>query len=292
MDPQPPAVPPPPESRTRGGRRIWMIAAGVVLVLVVAAAAVALTSGGDDQASAATSPASVTPQAPAAAADVHAKPGSFTVKLTWSAGTDGAPAASYDIQRDTKIVGHTTETSWVDDDVIPEQKYTYQVIAVTADGQRLATAIDTHTQFAPAATAALDGTFNVRLHPTSHYGLSSFDEKDTTAGWTFSPTCKEGPCDTKLADLHLKRFAMMLDRTGGKYHGSASVSGFVRCGSQSTPSTFTLHITVTKADAVKDGWRVTAFTGELDQYEAAQLGCVSSGIHMTVSGKLVSAAGH
>jgi hypothetical protein len=166
------------------------------------------------------------------------------------------------------------------------------VIAVTADGQRLATAIDTHTKSAPAATAALDGTFNVRLHPTSHYGFASFDEKDITAGWTFTPTCKEGPCDSKLVDLHQKRFTMMLDRTGGRYHGSASVSGFVRCGSQSASSTFTLTITATKADAVKASWRVTAFTGELDQYEAAQLGCVSSGVHMTVSGKYVSPAGH
>jgi hypothetical protein len=71
-----------------------------------------------------------------------------------------------------------------------------------------------------------------------------------------------------------------------------NVSGVVKCGGQSASSSFTLTITATKADAIKDGWRVTAFKGELDQYEASQLGCVSSGVHMSVSGTLVSAAGH
>jgi hypothetical protein len=270
-----------------------MLVGAAVLVLVVAGVAMALVSVGDDEpANAAAVSASATPQTPAAADDLHAKASTFTVRLTWSAGIDGAPAVSYDIERDTEVVGHTTKTSWVDDDVIPDQNYSYQVIAVTADGQRLATAIDTHTRLAPPATAALDGTFNVKLHPTSHYGFASFEDKNTTAGWTFTPRCKDGPCATKLEDLHLKRFAMLLARTGGRYHGSASISGFVRCGTQAASSTITVTITPTKAATVRDGWRVTAFKGELDQYEGAQLGCVSSGLHMTLSGKFVSAAGH
>jgi len=268
-----------------------MVIAGVSLlvVLVVAAVAIAAAGGADDSASSPT--ASPSPQPPAAASDLRANAGAFQVKLTWQAGTDGAPAVRYDIQRDTEIVGHTDRTSWVDTRVTPGQRYAYQVIALSQDGLRRSTAVRTTTKTAPPGTAGLEGVFNVKLHPTSHYGLSSFQDKDTTAGWRFVPACRQPPCDTKMNDLHWKALTLTLDQTGGRYHGSASISGVVSCSGHSVSATYTLTITATKADAVKDGWRVTAFTGELTQYASAQLGCVSSSVHYGVQGTLVASSG-
>ncbi|HEX4981250.1 MAG TPA: hypothetical protein VFV63_06110 [Ilumatobacteraceae bacterium] len=267
-----------------------IVGVSVLVVLVVGAVAIAAAGGGGGG-SASSPTASPSPQPPAAASDLHASAGAFRVKLTWTAGTDGAPAVRYDIQRDTEIVGHTDRTSWVDTHVTPGQRYAYQVIALGPDGLRSSTAVRTTTKTAPPGTANLEGVFNVKLHPTSHYGLSSFRDKDTTAGWRFVPACKQPPCDTKMNDLHWKALTLTLDQTGGRYHGSTSISGVVSCSGHGVSATYTLTITATKADAVKEGWRITAFTGELTQYASAQLGCVSSSVRYGVQGTLVASSG-
>jgi hypothetical protein len=264
----------------------------VVLVVLIAGAVGIAVAGGDGGTGDAEAPsASPSPQPPAAADGLRAIAGAFQVKLTWRAGTDGAPAVKYDIQRDTEIVGHTADTSWIDTDVTPGQRYSYQVIALGADGLRRSAAVATKTKTAPPGTAALEGVFNVKLRPTSHYGLSSFTDEATTAGWRFVPACAQPPCDTKMNDLHWKQLTFMLDQTDGTYHGTTNITGVVSCSGQGVSATYTLTIKATKAGAVKEGWRITAFSGELTQYASAQLGCVSSSVHFDVQGTLVTSSG-
>jgi hypothetical protein len=292
MDPQttpPVPLPPPPPAKRRR-----LVIVGVVALLVLSAGAIAIAAAGGDGGGASggstAAPTSPSPslQPPAAVASLRASAGAFQVQLSWKAGTDGAAAIRYDIQRDSKNVGFTDGTSWVDSHVVPGQKYAYQVIAVSADGLRSPAKVTTTTKDAPPGTAALMGVFNVKLHPTSHSGLSSFNDKDSNAGWRFVPTCKQPPCDTGLKDLHWKDFRMTLTRREGTYTGSTSVSGIVSCSGRGVSTTMSVTIKTTKADAVRDDWRVTAFTGTMTQYSSSQLGCVSSSVHWNVTGTLVA----
>ena len=214
-----PAEPTPP----RGGRR-WLVVAVVVFLAIGVAVAVAL-GGGSDTPPAAVASASPSPSEllqPNPPANLKASAGAFNVKLTWRPGTgDGAPVDHYDIMRGTTIVGHADgdATSFVDDTALPKQEFDYQVIAVSADGARLGATVRAKTSSAPAGTATLTGVFNVKVHPTSHSGFSSFTEKDFTAGWRFVPSCKQPPCDTQLRDLGSKDFLIHLKRSGGLLRG-------------------------------------------------------------------------
>ena len=205
------------------------------------------------------------------------------MKLTWRPGTgEGAPVDHYDIMRSTTIVGHADgdATSFVDDSALPKQEYDYQVIAVSADGARLGATTSAKTSGAPAGTATLTGVFNVKVHPTSHSGFSSFTEKDFTAGWRFVPSCKQPPCDTQLRDLGSKDFLIHLKRTEGTYEGSVSVSGRVSCNGHDSTSSVTVTIHATLADTVREDWRITKFTGTMSEYTSPQLGCTSASVQL------------
>ena len=177
-------------------------------------------------------------------------------------------------------------TSFLDDTALPKQSYDYQVIAISAEGTRLGDSVSAETPGAPPGTATLAGVFNVKVHPTSHSGFSSFDEKDRTAGWRFVPSCKQPPCDTQLRDLGIKDFQIQLKRTEGTYTGTASVSGLVSCGGHDVSTSITVTIHATQADAVGEGWRITKFTGTMSQYSSSQLGCTSSSARFDVTGTL------
>lgn len=280
-----PVEPTPP----RGGRR-WLVVALVVVLAIGVAVAVALGGGSDTPAAmASASPSPSVLLQPNPPAKLKASAGPFNVKLTWRPGTgEGAPADHYDIMRDTKIVGHANgdATSFVDDTALPKQEFDYQVIAVSADGARLGATVRAKTLSAPAGTATLTGVFNVKVHPTSHSGFSSFTEKDFTAGWRFVPSCKEPPCDTQLRDLGSKDFLIHLKRTEGSYEGSVSVSGRVSCNGHDSTSSVTVTIHATQADTVREDWRITKFTGTMSEYTSPQLGCTSASVRYDVTGSL------
>jgi hypothetical protein len=284
-----PSEPTPPPS-TSGGKRWLIIGLAVLLLIGGIAAAVALAGGSDTPTGGQTSsPSASGPVQPNPPGQLKASAGAFRVKLTWRPGTgDGAPADHYDIMRGAKIVGHADgdATSFLDDTVVPKQIYDYQVIAISVEGARLGATVRTQTPGAPPGTATLAGVFNVKVHPTSHSGFSSFDEKDRSAGWRFVPSCKQPPCDTQLRDLGLKEFQIQLKRTEGTYTGSESVSGLVSCNGHDVSTSITVTIHATRADAVGEGWRITKFTGTMSQYSSSQLGCTSSSARFDVTGSL------
>ncbi len=162
------------------------------------------------------------------------------------------------------------------------------MIAVSAEGTRLGASVQTETPGAPPGTAALAGVFNVKVHPTSHSGFSSFSEKDFTVGWRFVPGCKEPPCDTQVRDLGRKEFLIELQQTGGVYQGTVSISGLVSCSGHDTSSSVTVAIYATRADTLGGTWKVTKFSGTMSQYTSSQLGCTSSSARFDVTGSLTS----
>ena len=250
-----------------------------VVILAGAAAAALVRSGDEDPAAASVGPpVTPTPAPPNAPVNLHAAAGAFQVKLTWHAGNgDGSATDRYDIERNGQVVGHADDvvTSWLDEDVLPGQAYAYQVIAVSAEGGRARASVDVKTKSAPPATAALIGTFDVKVHATSHSGFSTFGRERYRSGWRFQPGCDRPPCDTQLRDIHEKDFIVTLNQTEGTYQGSDSAS-FGSCNGHTVSSTFTVTLHVTRAGEVHGEWRVTKISGTMSQYAAAQLGCVST----------------
>jgi hypothetical protein len=257
-----------------------------VAIIAVIGGAMAIAGGGREVASA--TPAAPSPTAVAAPQTMDAHPAAFVVVLTWAQG-DGLPVSYFAVTRNGRPI--TTlkpdTTTWIDRSVTPETRYVYAVAAVAGDGTRALTRVVTKTPTAPLSTARFQGTFNVHLHATSHFGFSNFHGEDQTAGWRSTPTCRKGPCDTKLADLHRKAFVLTLARNGAAYHGTVSMSGIVKCAGADVTSTFTVSVRATDAGAVRDRWVVTKVQGTMTQSEAAQLGCIASGATYSVAGSLV-----
>jgi len=290
------SIPPPPDDvaspgppPTGSGSKITILAiVAIVAVVAIIGAVIALANSGDDDGTNAA--ASTTPSGSSVGAPefVTARSGPFRIVLGW-APAQGVPADRYVVSRNGTVASNLegTATSWVDDDVVPGTHYAYSIAAVATDGTSEAARITTETAEAPPATAPLEGVFDVHIHATSHFGFSNFGSGNGTLGWRFTPTCKNGPCDTKLADLHVKEFRLTLARSGASYHGDASFTGQVRCGSAPVTSSVTITVHVTDGGVVDGDWVATRVEGTMVQSESAQLGCVASGATYDVTGKIV-----
>jgi hypothetical protein len=288
----PPAAPvldpagPGPSSKTT----ILAIVASVAVIAILGTVIAIANSGdssGDASPSASSAPVPLT-RPDGLAADAAA----FRVVLTWTAG-EGSPAVRYLVSRDGKVAATLDpgETKWVDDDVKPETRYSYSVAALGPDGTSVSAGVVTRSRTAPLATARLDGTFDVHLHATSHYGFSDFGSGNGNLGWQFIPTCAHDPCDATLTDLHMNTFRLRLAQQGSSYHGDASVNARVRCGGSPVVSNITIVVRITDAGIVDGDWVATKIEGTMRQSESAQLGCVASGATYDLVGKVV-VAGH
>jgi hypothetical protein len=286
-DPPTQAFTPPAEPRPTGPSSKTTIIAILVSVAVIATigTVVALANSAGDQAS--PSPGTTMPSGVAPIDVLTAHPSPFRVKLTWTSG-EGPAALHYVVSRNGRVATtlDATTTSWVDKDVLPESRYSYAVQAIGPDGTKVTNHVIAKTMSAPLGTAPLKGVFNVHLHATSHFGFSSFGAEGGNVGWRFTPTCANGPCDTKLADLHQKDFRLTLGRNGTSYHGTLTVHGLVRCGGTPVASNITVTVRVTDAGVFHRAWVATRIEGTMDQSSSQQLGCVASGASFDLSGKI------
>jgi hypothetical protein len=292
------SIPPPPDQPTQaftppaeptpiGPSSKTTIIAILVSVAVIATigTVVALANSGGGQASASPTAGVTGGVAPIDVVTAHET--SSRVTLTWTTGTGPAPVR-YVVSRNGSVAAAlpADATQWVDHDVLPESPYRYAVQASGQDGTTSTNHVTARTKSAPLGTAPLAGVFDVHLHATSHFGFSSFEAESGNVGWRFTPICANGPCDTKLADLHLKDFRLTLDRKGTSYHGTVTVHGLVRCGGTPVASSITVTVRVTDAGVVHQAWVATRIEGTMNQSSSQQLGCVASGASFDVAGKI------
>jgi hypothetical protein len=271
-------------------RRRWpliAIVAGAVLLVLGGIGAVVASSGDSSAAASPSAPApSPSTPPPGRPSNVHAAAGAFQVKLTWHASDEGSPPIRYDIRRNGDFVGQAkgSATSFTDNDPVPGERYRYTVTAVGADQQHAVASVAVATEGAPPGTAALVGTFNVRLHNTANSGFVSFGSSNVNNGWRFTPQCDKPPCTTQMRNINSKKMIVTLKQDGGSYSGSTSVPGLVTCQGHDVTASVTVTIHATQADGVHDSWQVTKFAGTMSQYASAQLGCTSSSASFTVMG--------
>jgi hypothetical protein len=248
--------------------------------------------GGDEKTAASESPTVEAPQV-MPPEDLTAVPKSFSVRLRWRPSAEGTPAEQFDINRNNRLITSVagTQTTFVDDQVMPGKKYTYEVIARVGDvfAERVWT--PALTTKPPLTKARLEGNFNIVARLESQYGYISSGRKRTTLGLNFFPKCTTGPCRRiEWQDLHLKRFKGVLVRTGKRYHGTYTGFFGSTCSGTHTTSNVTLEFEVTKAraypGALRGEWHATQIKGTLRNSDPSQLGCVSAGRTHTITGVL------
>jgi len=285
--PPPPAMPPAPPPPSRRGPRAVVIA---ILATIVGAGVIVavISSSGSDGSADEPDPSSASPAVEIAApSDLRAQPSAFRVVLTWDR-SDGTAPDGYTVYRDGETIGIAEgfEHRFVDENAMPDSTYHYLVKAYAGEmgTESKGTSTSVHTPGAPAASARLQGVYEVHLSVTSSFGLT--DVKADTGAWRFTPTCKDGPCRVRFGDLNGPIPNMELAQRSAVYDGQASGHAGWECGGVSSTATVHLHLHIDEAGAVNDQWRATKISGTYSVSISPQLGCRDGGVTYDVRGVL------
>lgn len=291
------SIPPPPQPLgmdAPGGRPTrsrWLLVAIVAVVIALGAVGLtAVVAGDGDGPGDLAIPTSQTPSPPAelsAAQDLDAKARPYRVVLTWATPSTLPERAHYEVRRDDTHVGDVDPPThrFVDDDVVPGERYRYEVRVVTSDGTFSDPAVvRVRTPLPPIVEARLQGTFDVKSRFTAKSGYGNYDAPGF--GWRFRPKCGDGPCDVALADILHDELRITLRRSGGTYRGTYTGKFTLACGNTDIVSSVTLELRVATASVIDGSWRATRLAGTLSQRESSQLGCSSSSATLALTAKL------
>jgi hypothetical protein len=295
---RPTAAPTTDRSAPPRPRRVPVAALVTALVVVVAIVGIgiALSQDGDDDAgeeptaTASTSPEALVPAPPATPVDLDARAKPFAVTLRWSPDPSAGAIEGYTVYRNGSEIGTVTGDgpgTFVDDDAVPLIRSTYAVAAFGQDDVASEPAeVRVKTPPGPLSLARLEGTFNVKIQQTSAFGYTS-TRPNSTGGWTFSPRCKRGACDVKVAAVFRGSSSVAMERRSATYRANGTAKLGVRCSGTPSTSTYSLEVEVVKANTVEGVWHAVTIEGTFVHREAAQLGCVAGGADAAFTGKLV-----
>jgi hypothetical protein len=266
----------------------------LVAIVLIAAVVILISNSGDERpAAAAEAPSpspSPTPDPLIAPQDVKARARPFKVTLTW---THPNPYENdgFEIRRNGEWIGSVEKgaTRFVDDDPMIGKERTYEITATTDDGRfSEPVPIDVTTPLPPLAEARVAGTFDIRGHVSTSYGINDYD--DVSFGWRMKPSCGTRACGFRLRD-DLSDITMHVERTGGTYTASFRGRLGLACGDTPVTSSGTIELRVKKARLIRGEWRATRLVGTMRHSEPQQLGCRSSGATLDLNGGLLRLAG-
>lgn len=193
-----------------------------------------------------------------------------TVTIEWAPPERGAEATGYRLMRDGSPLEpdiDPTRLRFVDDDVVMGETYSYQVIALSGDGESAPTSSAVvQVPTPPDDDAHLDGVYRVQLTVRSARSIgSAFGIDDPVPGtrgtdrWSFESTCEanEGACPSTWSGLEGD-----IVPDGDRWQGT--VEGLpARCGDDgraAAPIEVDLR-TVEVGVAEGGAWSVTGFRG-------------------------------
>jgi hypothetical protein len=212
-----------------------------------------------------------------------ADPKSWSVVLTWDP-PPGFEADHYEVDRNDHTLEATLPgTRLVDQDVLPETPYHYDVTAVDAGGVRTDTAsVTVDTNAPPVADARLEGRFAMKMHITSQSGLQS----GASGGgmlFVYDPVCANGPCDVTWSRKGSSGSGR-LDRDDASYDGTVHAPFLLQsCHGGVLTETLVFTTKVVEARVVQNAWRATKIQGTLHE-SATSSGCVLAGIDWNFAG--------
>ena len=212
-----------------------------------------------------------------------ADPDSWSVVLTWDP-APGFEADHYEVTRNGKtIVDDLPATRLVDDDVVPETSYAYEVTAVDAAGTSTASSsvkVDTHAP--PAADARLEGRFAMKMHITGQSGLQG-GATGFAMLFLYDPACAKGACDVTWSRKD-RPGSGRLPLAGGAYDGTVHSAFQIRsCHGGTLTETLAFTTKVVEASVIHGQWRATKVEGTLHESAPAS-GCVTATIDWKFTG--------
>lgn len=190
------------------------------------------------------------------------------VALDWRPPESGAGVERYRLLRDGAPLEtlNGSELSFVDRDVTFGQRYAYQVVAVSGEGESLPTAeVDAVVPTPPDEIARLAGIYRVGLTVRSARSIgAAFGIENPIPGrrgidrWSFESTCgdDQGGCPSTWSGLEGE-----IEPQDGRWVGT--VEGLpARCGREgSAPAPIDVELDAIDVGAVDDAWVVTGFRG-------------------------------
>ena len=212
-----------------------------------------------------------------------ADPKSWSVVLTWGT-PPGFEADHYEVRRDDRMLeAELPGTRLVDQDVLPDTPYRYEVTAVGAEGTRSeSTSVDIRTNAPPLADARLEGRFAMKMHITGQSGLQG----GASGGgmlFVYEPACAKGPCDVTWSRKG-RPGSGRLTRRDATYDGTVHASFAIgSCHGGTVVETLVFTTKVVEASVVRGAWRATKIEGTLHE-SAPTSGCVTATIDWSFAG--------
>lgn len=226
-----------------------------------------------------------TPPAVAAPADLEADAQPFEIAFTWSAPGGDEPIDSYRLYRNDMLVQEVSHdaTEAVDRNVSPGSSYRYALEALGRNGRTSPrSTIEVRAPEPERSAARLVGIFDVRFRTRSEFGYREFTRRERFQ-WRFRPTCRKGPCDTRLRDP--RGPSLLLERSGRRYSGTTTAPLTTMCGDALVPSTIMVDLEVTRGAAVGKRWHARVIRGTIRNRETARGRCAASGRDQTFVGR-------
>jgi hypothetical protein len=192
-----------------------------------------------------------------------------SVTLEWAPPESGASAEGYRLLRDgapLEAALDGSERTFVDRDVVLGQRYVYQVVAVSGEGDSPPTAEEEAVvPTPPDEMAQLAGIYRVRLTLRSARSIgAAFGIEDPIPGkrgtdrWSFESTCDDdqGGCPSTWSGLEGE-----IVPDDGRWVGT--VDGLpARCGREgSAPAPIDVDLDAVDVGVVDGAWAVTGFRG-------------------------------
>ncbi len=209
----------------------------------------------------------------------------WSVTLSWRE-PEGFRADHYRVVRDgVTIAGDVSGTSFRDDDVRPDTRYSYRVIGAGPAGESTRPAVENvRTGQPPLPEARLEGTFALRMTVRSATGTQS-PVRGGASSHSFEPRCREGACSVRWS-MRKSRAEGLLRRDGAVYSARLSTPLFIRnCFGRVVDEAVDVRLRVRAAAAYGHEWRATRIEGRIDE-ESSYAGCGTAAIAWKVRGPL------